>query len=273
MRIIILSVNQIYANKVVKDLLEEFKKEIVLIIEPKGLLPKESLLTSLKKILRISGFEYFIHQSAKILLFRVIGKIYTFVFPKNTYSKFYLMKKLAKSKMIDIINVRDVNHWSMLELIKKKKADLIISVFFNQILDKKIIKIPKIGAVNIHPGYLPDYKGTSPVYWALVNSEKYAGISIHKIDEGIDTGPIYKRVKIRIGMQDTEDSLYWKCVIEGSRELIDIIKKLKKGEPRSLSNRGGNFFSFPTKKSVKKFRDNKRSFFKLRQFLFDAPGQ
>lgn len=273
MRIIILSVNQIYANKVVKDLIEEFKKEIVLIVEPKGLLPKESLLTSLKKILSISGFEYFFYQSVKILLFRVIGKIYTFIFPKNTEAKFYLMEKLAKSKMIEIIRVWDVNHWSILKLLTEKKADLIISVFFNQILDKKIIKIPKIGAVNIHPGYLPDYKGTSPIYWALVNKEKYAGVSIHKIDEGVDTGPIYKRVKIRIGMQDTEDSLYWKCVMEGSGELIDIIKKLKRGEPRSLSNRGGNFFSFPTKESVKKFRDNKRSFFKLRQFLMDTPGQ
>lgn len=267
MRIVVLSVNQIYANKIVNRLIEEFKNEIVLIVLPKNLLPKKSLLSSLKKILKICGFEYFFYQSLKMLLFKGIGALYTFIFPQKYNGKFFLMEKLALLRMIDIIRVRDVNDREVLKILIKKKPDLIVSVFFNQILEKKILKIPKIGAINIHPSYLPKYKGTSPIYWALVNGEKSVGVSIHKIDEGVDTGPIFKRVKIKVEIEDTEDSLYWKCVLEGSMELTGLIKKLKRGEVRSFPNSGGGFFSFPTKESVKKFKENKRSFFKPRQFL------
>lgn len=268
MRIVVLSVNHVYANKVVKDLIKEFGKEIVLIIEPSGLLPKKSLLASLKKILKICGFEYVFYQSAKILLFRGIGSFYTYISPQNYTGKFFLMEKLAKLRMIDIIRVRDVNDRGTLKLITNKKPDLIVSVFFNQILDEKTIKISKLGAINIHPGYLPQYKGTSPVYWALVNGEKFVGVSIHKIDKGVDTGPIYKRVRIKVETQDTEDSLYWKCVKEGSGSLIDIIKQIKKGKLKELKNRGGKFYSFPAKESIKKFKGNNRRFLNLQDYLF-----
>lgn len=267
MRIIILSANQIYANKVVKDLINEFGKEIVLIVEPAGLLPRESFVISLRKILRICGFEYFFYQSLKIILFKGIGYFYTIIFSDNIHSKFFLMRKLANLKMIDIIKVKDINDDMVLELVDKKRPDLIVSVFFNQLLNKKVLKIPRLGAINIHPGLLPGYRGTSPIFWSLVNGEKFSGVSIHKMDEGIDTGEIYKKVKIDIENQDTEDSLYWKSVCMGSGELIKVIKKINRGSVRTLLNRGGKFFSFPTKASVKQFKKNKRSFLKLRQFI------
>lgn len=268
MRIIILSVNHIYANKIVKDLIKEFKKKIVLIVEPKGLLPKKSLFASLKIYLHISGFEYVFYQSVRVLLFRIIGKFYTFIFPKNIDGKFYLKEKLAKINKIDIIKVSDVNNESVSEKLIKKRPDLIVSVFFNQILDEKIIGIPKKGSINVHPGFLPKYRGISPIFWSLLNEEKFIWVSIHTIDRGIDSGPILKRIKIYVEKADSEDSLYWKCAIVGSKALIDVIKRIKKGKLKTIKNKGGKFYSFPTKDSIKKFREYKRSFLNLRDYLF-----
>lgn len=267
MRIIILSASQIYANKVVKELIEEFNKEIVLIAEPKSIIAKKSLYFSLKKLIHISGFEYVFYQAVKMLLFKLIGKFYTHFFPKDSKNKFFLKESLAKLYKINIVKLSDANNKQAFKIFLKLKPDLIVSVFFNQLLDKKILEIPRLGAINIHPGLLPGYRGTSPIYWSLVNGEKFTGVSIHKIDEGIDTGGIYKKVKIEIDDQDTEDSLYWKSVCKGSGELIDVIKKLKKGNLKTVSNKGGRFFSFPSRESIKQFKQNKRSFLRLRQFI------
>ncbi len=259
MKIILFTLNQVYANKLVKDLIREFGSNIKLIVEPKSQLKNISTFQILRKYLGTSGAYYTTHQSLKLLIYKIISKFYTPFGSIN--NRFVSYKRVAKKEGVRLATIDDVNSKAFTQKLKKFKPDIIVSVLFSQILKENILKIPKKGTINIHPAFLPNYKGISPIFWSLVNKEKYSGVSIHYINQGIDTGPIIKRKKIKISAKDTEDSLYWKCANAGSKMLIDSIKEIDRSKLKLIKNEKGSYFSFPTTVAVSKYRKLGRRFY------------
>tara|TARA_Y100000768_G_C23986753_1_gene689366 strand:- start:2614 stop:4059 length:1446 start_codon:yes stop_codon:yes gene_type:complete len=90
----------------------------------------------------------------------------------------------------------------VLDFLFKNKPDMIWVADYKFILPKKIIQIPKFGCVNLHPSLLPKYKGRASINWCILNGEKETGLTAHYIDEGVDTGPIIKQIKIQIASTD-----------------------------------------------------------------------
>lgn len=78
------------------------------------------------------------------------------------------------------------------------KPTLAVVVAYGQIIPKEILKIPKFGFLNIHPSLLPKYRGPSPIQAAILNGDQEAGVSIIKLDEKIDHGPILARQELEI---------------------------------------------------------------------------
>ena len=76
--------------------------------------------------------------------------------------------------------------------------DLLLSLHYLFIIEKNLIDIPRLLAMNIHGGMLPNYRGRAPHIWAIINGEKSLGITIHKIDEGCDTGDIILQKEIEL---------------------------------------------------------------------------
>ena len=70
------------------------------------------------------------------------------------------------------------------------RPDLLVIYGFNWILPPEVFRLPRFGTINIHPGLLPRYRGPAPVHWAIRNGDPEIGVSIHRVDEGVDTGPI-----------------------------------------------------------------------------------
>lgn len=108
--------------------------------------------------------------------------------------------------------------------------DLIISVFYDKILDAKFIKqYDKI--INIHNGPLPKYRGVSPINWALKNEEIEHGITIHEINSGIDSGPIIAQLKYSIYPEFDEVIDVYNRAIEYGKVLFNqtlpILYKIK----------------------------------------------
>ncbi len=98
-------------------------------------------------------------------------------------------------------------------------ADIIIVSGFSKLLPKPIIRHPKIGIINIHQSLLPAYRGRHSLNWAIINGEKYTGVSIHHIDGAFDNGNIIFQKKIKISDDDTIMDVYHKTVKEGCRLL------------------------------------------------------
>lgn len=268
MRIVLLTVDHMYANRVVRDVLGAYPNDVKLIVESETLLHKKSLPQSLYKYFKIAGSYYIFAQAVKLQLYKFL-RMFSIKEGSLFGLKFYPFKKVAKRMHIPVKKVFNVNSPKNLAVIKRFKPDLVVSVLFNQILAEKILAMPKKGVINIHPAFLPDYKGISPVFWALSNSEKEVGISIHYINTGVDTGEILARKKLNVERNDTEDSLYWKLIKAGSPLLLSVIGKIKKGEKiRAVRNSGGRYFSIPDRAAVSKYLRKKKTFFRYNDILF-----
>lgn len=93
------------------------------------------------------------------------------------------------------------NHLSILE------ADLYIVAAYGKIVPKKLLDIPKYGAINVHPSLLPKYRGASPIQTAILNGEEESGVTIMKMDEEVDHGDILSVKKISISEEDNYQTL------------------------------------------------------------------
>ena len=104
----------------------------------------------------------------------------------------------------------DINNHS--EDIAVFKPDLLLSIYYRFIIKAEILTIVNYRAMNLHPSYLPAYRGTKSSVWALLNGEKETGITFHYITEIVDGGNIILQKKLDILDNDTAYSLYHKCI-------------------------------------------------------------
>ena len=154
----------------------------------------------------------------------------------NKYRKQYFhYSGLLHSK---IINVTNINSNYVLNLINQNPCNLYV-VMGTSILNTIILEACKTDIINIHGGYLPDYRGNNCIYFAYLNGDfhKIAN-TIHFIDEGIDTGDIIKIIRPTISDNDNPETLYCKAKKKAIHQLIKIIKKYQKEEfiPRKKQN-------------------------------------
>jgi methionyl-tRNA formyltransferase len=112
------------------------------------------------------------------------------------------------------------------EVIKKiesLKPDLIIVAAYGRILPKKILAIPRLGAINVHPSLLPKFRGPSPIQNTLLLGEKETGTTIILMDEGVDTGDILTQKKTTVGNEETYLELSARLADLSSELLIETI--------------------------------------------------
>lgn len=112
------------------------------------------------------------------------------------------LKEFAKKYGIEYLKHKNVNAPEFIAQLKTYKCDLFVSMSFNQIFKHEIINIPKLKTINCHAGKLPFYRGRNILNWALINDEREFGITVHFIDEGIDTGDIVLQRTYPIGEAD-----------------------------------------------------------------------
>ena len=157
-----------------------------------------------------------------------------FIVPR-TDTKDFTLKKLAKEHNINYLKDVKINSEEFINIAKKYNCDLFISMSFNQIFKNKILKIPKLKTINCHAGKLPFYRGRNILNWVLINDEKEFGITIHYIDEGIDTGDIIIQEVFPITDNDNYNSLLEVAYLGCSNLLYKAVKKIQQGGFKSIS--------------------------------------
>lgn len=139
---------------------------------------------------------------------------------------------IAERNRVEILFPKNPNSSEILIKFKSLSPDLFILAGYGLILKQKCLDIPKTLSINLHGGKLPEYRGSSPMNWALINGEKNIGISIIEVDSGIDTGNILAESSLTIdGNTNISDLQSW-ANEEFSNLLIDVLAKIKN---RSLS--------------------------------------
>jgi len=112
--------------------------------------------------------------------------------------------------------------------LKALQADLFVVVAF-RILPKSLFSIPRFGTINIHASLLPKYRGPAPIHRAIEAGEHETGVTIFRIDEGVDTGEILVQSAVPIGQNETTPELYERLSAEGAVKIVGAIDNLKTG--------------------------------------------
>ncbi|MDR0630476.1 MAG: hypothetical protein LBF70_00335 [Holosporales bacterium] len=123
-----------------------------------------------------------------------------------------------------------MNSEEFISLLKTYNADLFVSMSFNQIFKSEIINLPMLKSINCHAGKLPFYRGRNVLNWALINDEEEFGITVHYIDEGIDTGDIILQRIFSITDLDNYKTLLEVAYTECANILYDAIILIKQNQ-------------------------------------------
>jgi methionyl-tRNA formyltransferase len=165
-----------------------------------------------------------------------------FIVPRSD-TKDDTLKNFAKKYQIDYLHPVKINKPEFLEKVETYNCDLFVSMSFNQIFRKKIIDIPKFGVINCHAGKLPEYRGRNILNWVLINDEAEFGITVHYVDEGIDTGDIVKQNVYPIKDTDSYETLLNVAYVECAKILYEAIKSIQDGTaPRIKQNSETGFY-------------------------------
>jgi methionyl-tRNA formyltransferase len=153
-------------------------------------------------------------------------------------------------KGLRMIRCTNPNGPEFVREVQQLGVDLIIVAVFARILKQSLINVPPRGCVNVHPSLLPRYRGPEPIYWVLANHEKMTGVTIHYIDEGIDSGDIVLQKQLEIRPDETELTLMQRSLEEADDLLREAIPLLIAGRaPRLPQDRSvATYYSFPPRR-------------------------
>ena len=137
------------------------------------------------------------------------------------------LKIFSEKYGVDYLYPVNINTPEFIQTIKEYDSDLFVSMSFNQIFRSEILCLPKLGVINCHAGKLPFYRGRNILNWAIINDEKEFGITVHYVDQGIDTGDIIKQKCYPISDEDNYNSLLEIAYVECATILYDSIKEIQ----------------------------------------------
>ena len=147
------------------------------------------------------------------------------------------LKKYCSDYEIDYLMDKNINSKEFIEVIAQYNCDLFVSMSFNQIFRNTILNMPRLKTINCHAGKLPFYRGRNILNWALINDEKEFGVTIHYMDDGIDTGDIILQKSFPITDSDNYSTLLVRAYEGCALLLYKSIKKIKAGTAKRILQR------------------------------------
>ena len=133
---------------------------------------------------------------------------------------------LIKKHKLHEINYKSANSEEFKREILKLNADIILVGTWREKLKKEIIDLPKIATINVHPSYLPKYRGPNPYLQTILHGEVQSGITFHLMTDELDKGPILLQKRIDILPCDTSKELKEKTVFEARIMTCELLKRL-----------------------------------------------
>lgn len=130
---------------------------------------------------------------------------------------------------IPIFQPERVKEEAFQESLKRLVPDLFVVAAYGQILPQSLLDIPKYGAINVHASLLPKYRGAAPIAWAILRGEKATGVTIMKMDKGMDTGDILLQRDVVLGDEETSETLHDKLASIGAQLLLETLAGMKGG--------------------------------------------
>ena len=133
----------------------------------------------------------------------------------------------ANSLGLDVTRTGKLNdNLELLREFEKDTPELIFVIDFGQIIKEPFLSSPKYGCLNIHPSLLPEYRGAAPVQRALLNGEKYTGVTVFKLVKAMDAGGILAQEKFEIPENFNASDLYKELSKKGCKIAVEALEKI-----------------------------------------------
>ena len=139
------------------------------------------------------------------------------------------VEEFCKKNKINFKNPSSLNSEEEFNNFKKLLPDIVIVVAYGQIIPKNFLNIAKFGFINIHASLLPKWRGAAPIQRAIMNEDKKIGVSIMKIEEKLDSGPVLASKEFEMDENATYGDIEEKLSLEGANLLIQNLKNIESG--------------------------------------------
>lgn len=240
---IITAEDSFYSPKVMNEVLKNKFISFELVIIPEGFITSKRIYSTFL----ISGLVKFIKTVFQALYNIVSGGI---------------IKKICTESNIQVFKTKNINSSEVMNKLKSKKIDLIISIMCPQIIKNNILEIPKVTSINVHLALLPKYRGLFPLFHAFIRDEEYIGVSVHIINTYIDDGNILSQKKIKIEKDDNLFSLYEKSFNVIPELIFDAINKIISNDSSEiLENKKSesSYYSYPNLREIRLYHKKLKS--------------
>ena len=202
---------------------------------------RESKLAVAKRMLRFYGLRDFVRVAARLVGARIRRRS---------------IATLAAREQVRILETASVNDPAYVGRVRGLQPDLVVSVAAPEIFSEELLAAGRLGCVNIHSGRLPRYRGMLPTFWQMLAGERRITVTVHEMVARLDAGRILGTVEYELRDEDTLDHVMSETKREGARLMIDVLRRIRRGEarPEPLDMGDASYFSFPSRKDVAEFR-------------------
>jgi peptidoglycan/xylan/chitin deacetylase (PgdA/CDA1 family) len=172
-------------------------------------------------------------------------------FPSRCFS----FAELGAKYGFEVIRTGSLNSPEAVRALASSEADLGV-VIGARILTRNIFSVPRMGCINLHKGRVPEYRGMPPAFWELHDGAASAGVTVHFVDDGLDTGDVIARSDIQIAPRDTPETLREKLHQEGARLLAAAVQSIQFGTAsrETQVSREGKPRTKPTAREIRELR-------------------
>ena len=155
------------------------------------------------------------------------------------------VKKYALEVGLPVYQPQTLKDGAFFDTLNELKPELIVVVAYGRILPKYVLEYPKHGCINAHASILPKYRGAAPIQRAIIDGDKKTGVSIMRMDEGLDTGDVITVNEVSIEENDNFESVHDKLAVAGSDGLLEAIRLFK--ENKATYTRQPDTFTYAEK--------------------------
>ena len=145
------------------------------------------------------------------------------------------IENFCKKNEINFSNPESLDNKEEFNIFQKLSPDIVIVVAYGQIIPKQFLTKTKFGFINIHGSLLPKWRGAAPIQRAIMNGDKKIGISIMKIEEKLDSGPVLMSKELELDQNKTYGEIEEQLSIEGANLLIESLKIIKAGNSKFIN--------------------------------------
>lgn len=153
------------------------------------------------------------------------------------------VKEIALKAGIPVLQPEKARDENFITGLRTLQPDLIAVAAYGQILPQRLLDMPRFGCLNVHTSLLPKYRGAAPIQWAILNDEAETGVTIMKMDAGLDTGEVISQRVTPIHPTDNAQTLHNRLAQLGAELLIETIPDYVTGsiQPRPQAAEGASY--------------------------------